>query len=127
LKFCNKYVAAAPMRTKADIDTTIAGTPPDRLLGAAGGLSSCVGISACGFVSAVSATCVPYTVSRLSLGSTNKEEKSRRVGDPATALARLPTQNRLRAWRKTNESQVKNPRRHKKAGKESANHDSMAA
>ena len=33
----------------------------------------------------------------------------------------------IRAWGKTNESQVKNPKRHKKAGKESGNYDSMAA
>jgi hypothetical protein len=36
----------------------------------------------------------------------------------------------LRAWGKTNESQVKNlknPKRHKKAGKESWDYDSMAA
>jgi hypothetical protein len=37
------------------------------------------------------------------------------------------TSARLRAWGKTNESQVKNPKRHKKAGKESGNYDSMAA
>ena len=47
-------------------------------------------------------------------------------GFPIVLAGRLQGK-RVRAWGKTNESQLKNPKRHKKAGKESGNYDSMAA
>jgi hypothetical protein len=51
------------------------------------------------------------------------------IGTSAKKQAALdaPQRRVQRAWGKTNESQVKNPKRHKKAGKESGNYDSMAA
>jgi len=55
---------------------------------------------------------------------TRKDHALKKAANNAMASTQA---SRFRAWRKTNESQVKNPRRHKKAGKESANHDSMAA
>jgi hypothetical protein len=74
-------MATAPMTTKANEDTTIAGIRLDRLFSAAGSLSSCVALfsaSASGSFSGVSANFVR-------LGSMGQ---SRRVGDPATALLR---------------------------------------
>jgi hypothetical protein len=68
-------MAAAPMTTKADTDTTIAGIRVDRLFSAAGCLSSCVslfGVSACGSFSGVSSTCVR-------LGSMKQGQKRRRI------------------------------------------------
>jgi len=81
LNFGKANVATAPMTTKANEDTTIAGIRLDRLFSATGSLSSCVALfsaSASGSFSGVSANFVR-------LGSMGQ---SRRVGDPATALLR---------------------------------------
>ena len=96
LKFGKELAVAAPMTAKADKDTTIAGTRLEAPCCAASGcLSPCVSLSG------VSATCVPYVSAQsqdFSSPPISKTKKSRRVDDPATTLARLPTQIRLKSW-----------------------------
>src|SRR5260221_7959329 len=83
------------MTAKADKDTTIAGTRLEAHCCAASGcLSPCVSLSG------VSATRVPYVSAWLQDFSSpiSETKKSRRVDDPVTTLARLPTQRRLKSW-----------------------------
>jgi hypothetical protein len=55
-------------------------------------------LSCCASLSGASVTCVPYGVSPTAKSLPYRQKKSRRVDDPATALALLPTQTRLRPW-----------------------------
>ena len=84
------------MTAKAAKATAIAGTRLEAPCSAASGcLSPCVSLSG------VSATCVPYVSAQsqdFSSPPISKTKKSRRVDDPATTLARLPTQIRLKSW-----------------------------
>jgi hypothetical protein len=95
LKSGKELAVAAPMIAKADKDTTIAGTRREAPRGAASGcLSPCVSLSG------VSATCVPYVSAQSQDFSSPpiSKTKSRHMDDPATALARLPTQIPIKSW-----------------------------
>src|SRR5258708_5632939 len=84
------------MTTKADKDTPIAGT---RLEAPCRAASGC--LSPCASLSGVSVTCVPHVSAQsqdFSSPPIRKTKKSRRMDDPATTLARLPTQIRLKSW-----------------------------
>ena len=88
LKFGKALAVAAPTMAKAAKDTMIAGTWPEgACCGTSGGLLSCVALSG------VSATCVPTCQPSPKLFPHHRSinKKSRRVDDPATTGARLPT------------------------------------
>jgi hypothetical protein len=94
LKSGKELAVAAPMMAKADKDTIIAGTRREAPCCAASGcLSPWVSLSG------VSATCVPYVSAQSQdFLAADQQNKSRRVDDPATTLARLPTQIRIKSW-----------------------------